>query len=166
MMVQEHHWLTAFVQRVQRGLTLRRLLQGGIVLLTVCLTVLLLGAGVQHIVPLAPLVAPLYSLLALGILVYLGLYVVLPALRPVSLRQALTSIEETYPDLHDDLTNAVQLNPEVLEQSNPHGIALDLVQALHRRTARQLEQYSVPDIVRRRPLQRLSLCAMGGLGYG
>src|SRR5215468_6095743 len=78
MMVQEHHWLTAFVQRVQRGLTLRRLLQGGLVLLTVCLTVLLLGAGVQHIVPLAPLVAPLYSFLALGILVYLGLYVVLP----------------------------------------------------------------------------------------
>ena len=45
MMVQEHHLLTAFVQRVRRGLTLRRLLQSGIVLLTVCLTVLLLGAG-------------------------------------------------------------------------------------------------------------------------
>src|SRR5215510_5605300 len=163
MMVQEHHWLTAFVQRVQRGLTLRRLLQSGIVLLTVCLTVLLLGAGVQHIVPLAPLVAPLYSFLALGILVYLGLYVVLPALRPVSLRQALTSIEETYPDLHDDLTNAIQLNPEVLERSNPHGIALDLVQALHHRTARQLQQYSVPDVVRRRRLQGLSWCAMVGL---
>jgi uncharacterized protein DUF4175 len=163
MMVQEHHWLTAFVQRVQRGLTLRRLLQGGIVLLTVCLTVLLLGAGVQHIVPHVPLVAPLYSLLALGILVYLGLYVVLPALRPVSLRQALMSIEETYSDLHDDLTNAIQLNPEVLERSNPHGVALDLVQALHRRTARQLQQYSVPDVVRRRRLQGLSWCAMVGL---
>src|SRR5262250_805516 len=66
MMVQEHHLLAAFVQRVRRGLTLRRLLQGGIMLLTVCLTVLLLGVGVQHIVSLAPLVAPLYSLLALG----------------------------------------------------------------------------------------------------
>ena len=163
MMVQEHHLLTAFVQRVRRGLTLRRLLQSGIVLLTVCLTVLLLGAGVQHIVSLVPLVAPLYSLLALGILVYLGLYVVLPALRPVSLRQALTSIEETYPDLHDDLTNAVQLNPEVLEQSNPHGMALDLVQALHHRTARQVQQYSVPDVVRRRRLLGLSWCAMVGL---
>ena len=130
MIVQEHHLLAAFVQRVQRGLTLRRLLQSGIVLLTVCLTVLLLGAGVQYIVSLVPFVAPLYSLLALGLLVYLGLYVVLPALRPVSLRQALTSIEETYPDLHDDLTNAVQLNPEDLERSNPHGVALDLVQAL------------------------------------
>ena len=163
MMVQEHHLLTAFVQRVRRGLTLRRLLQSGIVLLTVCLTVLLLGVGVQHIVPLVPLVAPLYSLLALGILVYLGLYVVLPALRPVSLRQALTSIEETYPDLHDDLTNAVQLNPEVLERSNPHGVALDLVQALHQRTARQVQQYSVPDVVRRRRLLGLSWCAMVGL---
>src|SRR4030095_13670505 len=163
MMVQEHHWLTAVVQRVHRGLTLRRLLQGGIWLPTVCLTVLLLGAGVQHVVPLVPLVAPLYSLLALGILVYLGLYVVLPALRRVSLRQALTSIEETYPDLHDDLTNVVQLNPEVLERSNPHGIALDLVQALHRRTARQLQQYSVPELVGRRRLQGLSWCAMVGL---
>src|SRR5437016_4675088 len=152
MMVQEHHLLAAFVRRVRRGLTLRRLLQSGIVLLTVCLTVLLLGAGVQYIVPFVPLVAPLYSLLALGILVYLGLYVVWPVLRPVSLRQALTSIEETYPDLHDDLTNAVQLNPEVLERSNPHGVALDLVQALHQRTARQVQQYSVPDVVRRRVL--------------
>jgi DNA repair ATPase RecN len=163
MMVQEHHLLTAFVQRVRRGLTLRRLLQSGIVLLTVCLTVLLLGAGVQYIVPLVPLVAPLYSLLALGILVYLGLYVVWPALRPVSLRQALTSIEETYPDLHDDLTNAVQLNPEVLERSNPHGVALDLVQALHRRTAQQVQQYSVPEVVQRRRLLGLSWCAMVGL---
>ncbi len=163
MIVQEHHLLAAFVQRVRRGLTLRRLLQSGIVLLTICLTVLLLGVGVQYIVPLVPLVAPLYSLLALGILVYLGLYVVRPALRPVSLRQALTSIEETYPDLHDDLTNAVQLNPEVLEQSNPHGMALDLVQALHHRTARQVQQYSVPDVVRRCRLLGLSWCAMVGL---
>src|SRR4029450_6661614 len=163
MMVQEYHLLAAFVQRVRRGLTLRRLLQGGIVLLTVCLTVLLLGVGVQHIVPLTPLVALLYSLLALGILAYLGLAVVLPALRRVSLRQALTSIEETYPDLHDDLTNAIQLNPEVLERSNPHGVALDLVQALHRRTARQLQQYSVLDVVRRRRLPGLSWCAMVGL---
>ena len=59
MMVQEHHLLAAFVQRVRRGLTLRRLLQSGIVLLTVCLIVLLLGVGVQYIVPLVPLVAPL-----------------------------------------------------------------------------------------------------------
>jgi len=86
MMVQEYHLLAAFVQRVRRGLTLRRLLQSGILLLTVCLTVLLLGVGVQHIVPLAPLVAPLYSLIALGIVLYLGIYVLLPALRPVSLR--------------------------------------------------------------------------------
>src|SRR4029450_13688884 len=163
MMVQEHHWLIAFVQRVQRGLTLRRLLQGGIVLLTVCLTVLLLGAGVQHIVPLAPLVAPLCSLLALGILVYLGLYVVLPTLRPVSLRQALMSIEETYPDLPDDLTNALQLDPAVLERSNPHGVALDLVQALHHRTARQVQQYTVAEVVRQRRLVGLSWCAMVGL---
>src|SRR5438093_3809568 len=163
MIVQEHHLLAAFVQRVRRGLTLRRLLQSGIVLLTVCCTVLLLGAGVQHIVPLVPLVAPLYSLLALGLLVYLRLYVVWPVLRPVSLRQALTSIQETYPDLHDDLTNAVQLNPEVLERSNPQGVALDLVQALHHRPVRQVQQYSVPDVVRRRRLLGLSWCAMVGL---
>src|SRR5438067_5531922 len=135
MVVQEHHLLAAFVQRVRRGLTLRRLLQSGIVLLTVCLTVLLLGAGVQYIVPFVPLVAPLYSLLALGILVYLGLYVVWPALRRVSLRQALTSIEETYPALHDALTNAVQLHPDALDRPNPHGVALDLMQALRHRTA-------------------------------
>src|SRR6266849_4893349 len=163
MMVQEYRLLAAFVQRVRRGLTLRHLLQSGILLLTVCLTVLLLGAGVQHIVPLAPLVAPLYSLLALGIVLYLGIYVLLPALRPVSLRQALTRIEETYPDLHDDLTNALQLNPEVLARSNPHGVALDLVQALHHRTVRQVQQYSVPEVVRQHRLVGLPWCAMVGL---
>ena len=164
MMVQEYHALTAFVQRVRRGLTQRHLLQSGVLLLTVCLTVLLLGIGVQHIVPVAPVVAPLYSLLALGVLVYLGLAVVWPALRPVSLRQALTCIESTYPDLHDDLTNALQLNPEALERSNPHGVALDLVQALHHRTARQVQQYSVSTVVRQRRLLGLSWCAMLGLG--
>src|SRR5215475_14385585 len=163
MMVQEHHFLAALVQRVRRGLTLRRLLQSGIVLLTVCLIVLLLGVGVQHIVPLVPLVAPLYSILALGILVYLGISVVLPVLRPVSLRQALTRIEETYPDLHDDLTNAVQLNPESLARSNPHGVALDLVEALHYHTVRQVQQYTVPEVVGQRRLVGLSWCTMVGL---
>ncbi len=160
MMVQEYRLLAAFVQRVRRGLTLRRLLQSGIVLLTVCLTLLLLGVGVQPIVRLVPLVAPLYSLLALGVVLYLGLYVLLPALRPVSLRQALSRIEETYPDLHDDLTNALQLDPEILARSNPHGIALDLVQALHHRTVRQVQQYTAPAIVRQRRLLGLPWCAL------
>src|SRR2546422_4636767 len=160
MMVQEYRLLAAFVQRVRRGLTLRRLLQSGIVLLTVCLTLLLLGVGVQPIVRLVPLVAPLYSLLALGVVLYLGLYVVLPALHPVSLRQALSRIEETYPDLHDDLTNALQLDPESLARSNPHGIALDLVQALHHRTVRQVQQYTAPAVVRQRRLLGLPWCAL------
>src|SRR5262245_28508804 len=163
MMVQEYHALAAFVQRVRRGLTQRHLLQSGMLLLTVCLTVLLLGIGVQHIVPVAPVVAPLYSLLALGVLVYLGFSVVWPALRPVSLRQTLTCIEATYPDLHDDLTNALQLNLEVLERANPHGVALDLVQALHHRTARQVQQYSVSTVVCQRRLLGLSWCVMLGL---
>ena len=160
MMVQEYRLLAAFVQRVRRGLTLRRLLQSGIVLLTVCLTLLLLGVGVQPMLRLAPLVAPLYSLLALGVVLYLGRYVVLPALRPVSLRQALSSIEATYPDLHDDLTNALQLDPEILARSNPHGIALDLVQALHHRTARQVQHYTAPAVVRQRRLVGLPWCAL------
>ena len=132
-------------------------------LLTVILALLLLGLGVQHIIPLVPLVAPLYSLLALGVVVYLGVYVLWPALRPMSLRQALSSIETTYPDLHDDLTNALQLDPAVLERSNPHGVALDLVQALHHRTVRQVQQYSVPAVVRQRRLVGLPWCAMVGL---
>jgi len=160
MMVQEYRLLAAFVQRVRRGLTLRRLLQSGIVLLTVVLTLLLLGVGVQHIILWAPLVAPVYSLLALGVIVYLGVYVLWPALRPESLRQALSSIEATYPDLHDDLTNALQLEQEALERSNPQGIALDLVQALHHRTARQVQQYSAPAVVRKRQLVGLPWCAM------
>ena len=160
MMVQEYRLLAAFVQRVQRGLTLRRVLQSGIVLLTVCLTLLLLGVGVQPMLGLAPLVAPLYSLLALGVVLYLGLYVVLPALRPVSLRQALSSIEAAYPDLHDDLTNALQLDPDILARSNPHGIALDLVQALHYRTARQVQQYTAPAVVRQRRLVGLPWCTL------
>src|SRR5262249_22463010 len=58
---------------------------------------------------------------------------------------------------------AVQLNPEVLAQSNPHGVALDLVQALHHRTAQQVQQYTVAEVVRQRRLVGLSWCAMVGL---
>ena len=99
MMVQEYRLLAAFVQRVRRGLTLRRSATE-----RHCAAHCLshrppARSGVQHIVSrCVPLVAPLYSLLALGILVYLGIVMSCrSALRPVSLRQALTSIEETYP---------------------------------------------------------------------
>jgi len=152
MMAQEYRSLAAFVQRVQRGLTLRRLLQNCLLLGTVCLAVLLLGVGVQALVTSAPWVALLYSLLALGIGAYLVLYGLWPLLRPLSLRQTLTQIETAYPDLHDDLTNAVQLDPAALERSNPQGMALDMVQALHQHTARQMEQCTVSAVVRQSPL--------------
>lgn len=158
MMAQEYRLLAAFVHRVQRNLTLRRWLQSGVIVLTVLLPLLLLGIGVHYFLPLLPLLAPLFSLFALAVLVALALYVVLPALRPVSLRQALTQIEEAYPDLHDDVTNALQLDPETLARTNPHGMALDLVQALHQRTARQVQHYRVATVVGRRPLWGLPWC--------
>ncbi len=159
MMAQEYRSLAAFVQRVQRGLTLRRLLQYGVLLLTACLALLFLGIGVQSLVAAVPWVAPLYSLLALGVGFYLLLYGLWPLHRPLSLRQTLTHIEVAYPELHDDLTNAVQLNPVALEGANPHGIALDLVQALHHQTARQVEQCTVSAVVRKYPLVGLARCA-------
>ncbi|MGE3538466.1 MAG: DUF4175 family protein [Candidatus Tectimicrobiota bacterium] len=159
MMVQEYRVLAAFVQRVQRGLARRRVLQSGVLLLTVLLPLLLLGSGVHYFVPVFPLLAPVYSLFALAVVVYMGLRVLWPAWRGVSLRQALTHIEETYPALHDDVTNALQLNPEALARANPHGMALDLVQALQQRTARQVQHYSAAAIARRHPLWGVPWCA-------
>jgi hypothetical protein len=158
-MNQEYRVLAAFVRRVQGGLYLRRLLQSGVWLLTILLTLLLLGVGVQQLIPHVPLVAPLYSALTALVLLFLGGYVLLPALRSVPPRQALTDIEQTYPELHDDLTNALELDPEALQRTNPRGIALDLVQALHRHTMAQVQRYSVQTIVQRHRVLGVAWCS-------
>ncbi|MGQ4809446.1 hypothetical protein NKDENANG_02863 [Candidatus Entotheonellaceae bacterium PAL068K] len=155
-MNQEYRVLAKFVWRVQRGVYARQLLQGGIVLSTVLLAVLLLGGGIQLLIPLFPLAAPFYSAVTLLVLLFLGFYVLVPALRPVLQRRALTDIEHTYPDLHDDLTNALELEPEALQRSNPRGVALELVQALHQHTARKLAGCCPRTVVRRHRLLGLS----------
>jgi hypothetical protein len=159
-MSQDYRKLTTFVQQVRHALYQRRLLQGGTVLLTVLLAILLLGLGVQYLVPLFPLAALLYSALALVVILALVGYVVRPAVRLVSQRQALSRIEDTYPDLHDDLTNALQLDIDRLERDNPHGVALELVRALHHRTAQQVAQYTDQEVVQQRRFFGLAWCGM------
>lgn len=158
MVVQEYRVLAEFVRRVQRGLYVRRLLQSVVVLLTVLLPILLLGVGVQYLWPLWPLAVLVYSIFTLAVLVVLGRYVVWPVLPSVSLRQALTSIEDTYPALHDDVTNALQLDPNALAQKNPYGLALDLVHALHQHTARRVQDYREAAVVWQRPLWGVWWC--------
>lgn len=159
-MSQDYRKLTTFVQQVRHALYRRRLLQGGTVLLTVLLAILLLGVGVQHLLPLFPLAALLYSALALLVILALVGYVLRPALRSVSPRQALTRIEDTYPDLHDNLTNALQLDVDVLERDNPHGVALELVRALHHHTAQQVAHYTDQEVVQQRRFFGLAWCGM------
>jgi hypothetical protein len=157
-MSQEYRILAAFVQRVHRGLYTHRLLQGGVLVLTIILALLLLGLGVQQLVPLVPLVAPIYSAVAVLVLLFVGVFLLVPMLRPLPPRQALSDIEHTYPDLHDDLTNALELNLDTLQRTNPHGMALDLVQALHHQTATQVQQYDTHAVVRRQRLVGLPWC--------
>ncbi|MDH3598964.1 MAG: hypothetical protein OEU26_04895 [Candidatus Tectomicrobia bacterium] len=159
-MPEEYSALTTFVRRIQRGLYARRILQAGVVLLTLSLLLLLLGVGVRLLVPLLPLLAPIYSGLALVIVLLCIGVILAPALRRISRRQALTSIEHTYPDLHDDLTNALELDPVRLQQSNPHGMALDLVHALHRQTAQKLRDYTPQAVMRRHHFQGLAGCGL------
>lgn len=160
-MHQEHRVLTTFVRRVQGGLYLRRLLQGGVLVSIVLLMLLLLGIGIQYLVPSVPLLAPVYSAFAVLVLLALGYYVLLPACRLVSRRQALTDIEQTYPALHDDLTNALELDPEALQRSNPRGVALELVHALHRHTAAHIAQCRPRTVLQRHRLVGVLWC--GGL---
>lgn len=159
-MPEEYSALTTFVRRIQRGLYARRILQAGVVFLTLALLLLLLGVGVRLLVPALPLLAPIYSGLAL-VIVLLGLGgVLVPALRRISRRTALTSIEHTYADLHDDLTNALALDPVRLQQSNPHGMSLDLVHALHRQTAQKIQEYTPQAVIRRHHFQGLAGCGL------
>ena len=162
-MSHDYRVFTKFVRRVQRRLYQRRLLQGLVLTATVALALLLLGVAVQPLIPRLPLAAVIYS--AVGALLALGLLVrvVLPALRWVRQKQALVRIEETYPGSHDDLRNALQLDPEALARANPHGVALDLVQALHHRVARQTGDFRLRAVVRRRRLQGVAWCAMMAL---
>jgi hypothetical protein len=159
-MPEEYSALTTFVRRIQRGLYARRMLQAGVVLLTLALLLLLLGVGVRPLVSSLPLLAPIYSGLVL-VIVLLSLGVVLiPALRRISRRTALTNIAHTYPDLHDDLTNALELDPVRLQQSNPHGMSLDLVHALHRQTAQKMRAYTAQAVLRRHHFQGLAGCGL------
>jgi hypothetical protein len=157
-MSQEYRVLTTFVRGIQRGLYARRLLQGGVLVGTVLLTLLLLGIGIQQLIPFAPLLAPIYSALTVLVLLALGGFVLIPVIRPVSQRQALTDIEQTYPELHDDLTNALELDPEALQRSNPRGIALELVQALHHQTVGKIAHCRSRTVVRQRRLVGVSWC--------
>ena len=67
-MSQEYRFLATFLRRVQRGLYTRRVLQSGVWSLTVVLVVLLLGIGVQQLIPHVPLAAPIYSAVAVLVL--------------------------------------------------------------------------------------------------
>ena len=159
-MSQDYRVFAKFVRRVQRRLYQRRLLQGGVLIGTVALALVLLGVAVQPLLPRLPLAAAVYS--AVGVLAALALvvYVLWPARRWVTQKQALARIEETYPGSHDDLRNALQLDAEALARDNPHGVAIELVQALHRRVARQTADFNARNVVRRRRLQGVAWCAM------
>jgi hypothetical protein len=159
-MSQEYRSLATFVKRTQRGLELRRCLQAGVVLLVVALLVVLLGIGVRQFVPSVPILAPIYSGFAVVVLGLVVFWVIVPALRRRPRRETLSSIAATYPDLKDDLTNALELDPERLEKSNPRGVALDLVRALHRQTAQKIMSYTPRAVVRRDRLQGLLWCAL------
>ena len=159
-MSQEYRVFAKFVRRVQRRLYQRRLLQGGVLIGTVALALLLLGVAVQSLIPRLPLVPAAYS--AVGVLAALALivYVLRPAVRWVTQKQALARIEETYPGSHDDLRNALQLDAEALARANPHGVALDLVQALHRRVACQVAAFKTRTVACQRRLQGVTWCVM------
>ena len=73
-MSQEYRILAAFLRRVHRGLYAHRLLQGGVLVLTIILALLLLGLGVQQLVPLVPLAAPIYSAVAVLVLLFVGVF--------------------------------------------------------------------------------------------
>ena len=159
-MSRDYRIFTKFVRKVQRRLYQRRLLQGLVLAATVALALLLLGVAVQPLAPRLPLAAVFYS--AFGALLALALLVrvALPALRWVRRQQALARLEEAYPGSHDDLRNALQLDPEVLARANPHGVALDLVRALHHRVARRVGEFRMRAVLRRRPLRGVAWCAM------
>ena len=159
-MSHDYRVFAKFVKRVQRRLYQRRLLQGLVLTATVVLALLLLGVAVQPMVPRLPLAAVIYSVL--GVLLGLALLVrvVFPALRWVQQKQALVRLEEAFPGSHDDLRNALQLDPDALARANPHGVALDLVQALHRRVARQIGDFRLRAVMRRRRLQGVAWCVM------
>ena len=159
-MSQEYRVFAKFVRRVQRRLYQRRLLQGGVLIGTVALALLLLGVAVQPLIPRQPLAPVIYSVVGVLAVLALIVYVLRPAVRWVTQRQALARIEETYPGSHDDLRNALQLDAEALARANPHGVALDLVQALHRRVARQTASFRARTVVRRRRLYGVAWCAM------
>jgi Domain of unknown function (DUF4175) len=130
-----------FIKHIARRLRAATLLERVLVVLTVCLTALLLGTGLLPLAATQPLLVASYIVLAWVAMAVALLWLGLACLQRHALESAALYVEARHPTLHNHLISALQL-PESLQKHPENGISSELVEGLLEATHRQIETLS------------------------
>jgi hypothetical protein len=135
------HVIYTFLKGIARGLRVATLLECALVILTVWLTVLLLGTGLLPFASTQPLLVTCLVLLAWVAVGASLIWLVRTCLQRRPLESAALYVEARHPEFHNHLISALQL-PEFLQKHPESGISSDLVDGLLEATHRQIEALS------------------------
>src|SRR6267142_6780483 len=130
-----------FIKRMARRLRGATLLERVLVVLTVWLTALLLGAGLLPLASTQPLLVTSFIVLAWVATAVALIWLGSACLQRRSIESAALYIEARHPALHNHLISALQL-PESLQKHPESGISSDLVEGLLEVTHQQIDALS------------------------
>jgi hypothetical protein len=128
----------AFIKHIARRLRTAMLIERVLVLLTVCLTALLLAAGLLPLAVTQPQLVTSFVVLAWVAIAVALIWLAHACLQRRSLESAALYVEARHPALHNHLISALQL-PESLQKHPESGISSDLVEGLLETTQRQID---------------------------
>ena len=155
--------IARLIVRSRRQLRLFSLLENGSVLLALGI-VLWLGAPLSAAaVPLFPYAVPVYTLLFLLLVGYLGVRVALGILCPLPQEKVASYLEQEHPPLRNMVLNAWQLQKEIIEGKNRGQASVELAGAAINRASEIIRK--APDLRLRYPTSvRLRLLTLIPLG--
>ena len=130
-----------FVKRLARRLRAATLLERVLVVLTVWLTVLLLGAGLLPLASTQPVLVTAFIVLAWIATTVALTWLGIACLQRRPFESVALYVEARHPALHNDLISALQL-PDSLQKHPESGISSSLVEGLLEATHQQIDALS------------------------
>ncbi len=145
MQARHQRVIRTFITRIARRLRAITLLECAVMVLSVWLIVLLLGAGLIPLASTQPLLVTSFLLLSWVAMAVALIWLLRVCVQRRSPESAALYVEARHPELHNSLISALQL-PESLQKHPESGISPDLVEGLLEATQRQI------DLLNRQPL--------------
>lgn len=158
--------VTRLVRRSRRKLRVFRLLETGSALLALALVLWLAAPLAEAAIPFFPYAGPVYVLICVLVLVYLGARLAREVFRPLPREKVAFYLEREHPALRHLVLNALQLQQEVVQGENRAHASVDLAQAAIEQAARAIAEE--PDLSLRFPkvvLHRLYLLLPLGAAF-